>query len=103
MWALNRSLPKGARRFRLVTIDLRPEWSLAKPGDQIISRPVRWKAWWGSNQIARNVWMTSVIQHEFIDKGQKALIFNGVGHTRLTVEKDQREAKHSEICSYRNT
>src|SRR5262249_53007410 len=70
-WTLNYSLPKGAPRFRIVGTDLRPDWMLVKPGDNITSRPTRWKAWHGSNQIARNVWMYSVIRREFTDKGLK--------------------------------
>jgi hypothetical protein len=90
-WNLNHRLPKGAPRFRIVGTDLRPDWSLVKPGIEIGSRLTRWKAWAGSNQVARNVWMYSVIRHEFADKGLKALLFNGVGHTPLYPTLDARE------------
>lgn len=90
-WTVNHGLPKGKPRFRVVCADMRPDWSLVKPGDQITSRPTRWKAWQGSNQIARNVWMVNVIRHEVLDKGQKALAYNGFGHTTLAVTRDSRE------------
>src|SRR5207302_2013809 len=45
----------------------------------------------GSNQVARNVWMNAVMRREFIDKGQKALIYTGVGHAPLYVTRDERE------------
>src|SRR5438552_15524032 len=56
-WTLNHGLRKGAPRFRIVATDLRPDWALVHPGDNITTRQQRWQAWWGSNQIARNVWM----------------------------------------------
>ena len=91
VWTLNHGLPKGVPRFRIVGTDLRPDWSLVKPGDNVTSRPTRWKAWAGSNQVARNVWMNAVMRHEFIDKGLKALIYTGAGHTPLYVQRDERE------------
>ena len=91
VWTLNHSLPKGSPRFRIVGTDLRPDWSLVRPGENVISRPTRWKAWAGSNQIARNVWMNAVMRREFIDKGLKALIYTGAGHTPLYVTRDARE------------
>jgi len=90
-WTLNHNLPKNAPRFRIVATDLRPDWALVKTGDNITSRPTRWNAWAGSNQIARNVWMVGVIRREFIDPGRKALVYNGLGHTTLAVTHDQRE------------
>jgi hypothetical protein len=91
VWTLNHGLPSGAPRFRIVGTDLRPDWSLVKPGDNVTSRSTRWKAWAGSNQVARNVWMNAVIRREFIDKGLKALIYTGAGHTPLYVQRDERE------------
>ncbi len=90
-WTLNHGLPKGAPRFRIVGTDLRPDWSLVKAGDNVTSRPTRWKAWAGSNQIARNVWMNAVMRREFVDKGLNALIYTGAGHTPLYVTRDERE------------
>jgi len=57
----------------------------------VISRPTRWKAWFGSNQIARNVWMNAVMRREFVDRGLKALIYTGVGMRRCTSTRDERE------------
>jgi hypothetical protein len=91
VWTLNHGLHKGAPRFRIVGTDLRPDWSMVKPGDEIVSRSTRWKAWAGSNQIARNVWMNGVMRREFLDKGLKALIYTGTGHTPLYVTRDARE------------
>ena len=90
-WTLNHNLPRNAPRFRIVGTDMRPDWALVKTGDNITSRPTRWNAWAGSNQIARNVWMVGVIRREFIDQGRKALVYNGLGHTTLAVTHDQRE------------
>ncbi len=90
-WTLNLSLPKSAPRFRIVGTDLRPDWGLVKPGDDFRTRNARWKAWAGSNQIARNVWMMGMMRHEFIEKGLKALIYTGLGHATLYVGRDQRE------------
>lgn len=90
-WTLNQNLPKRAPRFRIVGTDLRPDWGLVKPGTEFQTRTARWKAWAGSNEIARNVWMMGIMRHEFLDKGLKALIYTGLGHATLYVGRDQRE------------
>ena len=90
-WKVNHNLPKGAPRFRIVGIDMKPDWALIKPGDAYTTRAARWNAWMGSNQISRNVWMVQVVRYEFINKHLKALMYDGSGHVTLDVTKDQRE------------
>jgi len=42
------------------------------------------EAWFGSNQIARNVWMNAVMRREFVDRGLKALIYTEWAMRRCT-------------------
>src|SRR5260370_33899466 len=42
-WTLNHALPKGARRFRIVGTDIRPDGSMVMPGDNVTNRLTRWK------------------------------------------------------------
>lgn len=90
-WEVNHGLPKGAPHFRIVGIDYRPDWSLVKPEDDVLSRLTRWKAWAGSNQITRNVTMADLILRELVAKKRKVLVYGGSGHTALVPTLDKRE------------
>ncbi len=73
-WEVNKSLPKDAPRFRVVNLDYRPNWNLAKEE----MTPELWKQVWHKGD--RDQHMAQVIMTEFVDKGQKALIFSGSHH-----------------------
>ena len=73
-WELNRSLPSEARKFRVVNLDYRIRWDLAKenmtPAD--------------SHQVFfmgdRDTGMARIVLEEFVRKGQEALIYSGSHH-----------------------
>jgi hypothetical protein len=73
-WKLNRSLPKRARRFRVVNLGYRANWTARKEE----MAPADWeKVWWQGDP---DVHMANVVIKEFVDKGQKALIYSGNHH-----------------------
>jgi uncharacterized iron-regulated protein len=73
-WELNRTLPAGAPRFRIVGLDYRPRW------DRLEEKmaPDLWKKvfWKGS----RDRHMADVVMREFVKKGRKALVYAGQYH-----------------------
>ena len=73
-WELNRSLPAGAPRFRIVGLDYRPRWDL-------LEERMGWKRW---NRVlykgGRDQYMAGVVWREFARKGRKALIYAGQYH-----------------------
>ncbi|MFB0519372.1 MAG: hypothetical protein ACETWC_08850 [Acidobacteriota bacterium] len=73
-WEMNKSLPKDAPRFRVVNMDYRPNWNLAEEE----MTPELWKQVWHKGD--RDQHMAQVILKEFVDKGQKALIYSGSHH-----------------------
>lgn len=73
-WQLNRSLPKSARKFRVVNLGYRAYW----PARQEVMTPADWdKVWWKGDPDKH---MADVIIKEFVDKRQKALIYSGNHH-----------------------
>ena len=73
-WKLNTSLPKRARKFRVVNLNYRPNW----PARKEEMTPADWeKVWWQGDP---DVHMANVVIKEFVDKGQKALIYSGNHH-----------------------
>ena len=73
-WELNRSLPKGARKFRVVNLEYRPNWPALK--EQMA--PADWdKVWWQGDPDRH---MAEVIIREFVNKHQKGLIYSGIHH-----------------------
>lgn len=73
-WKLNRSLPKRARKFRVVNLGYRAYW----PARKEVMTPADWdKVWWQGDPDAH---MADVVIKEFVDKHQKALIYSGNHH-----------------------
>lgn len=73
-WQLNRSLPKRARKFRVVNLGYRPNWPARK--EEMTSAD--WdKVWWNGDPDEH---MAGVVVKEFVNKGQKALIYSGNRH-----------------------
>jgi hypothetical protein len=73
-WELNRSLPAGAPRFRVVGLDYRPRWDLLE--EKMTPKL------WGQvlHKGARDKHMADVVICEFLKKGRKALIYAGQYH-----------------------
>lgn len=73
-WKLNRSLPKRARKFRVVNLGYRVNWTARKEE----MTPADWeKVWWQGDPDKH---MADVVIEEFVDKGEKALIYSGNHH-----------------------
>lgn len=79
-WELNRSLPAGAPKFRIVGLDYRPRWDLL---EQVMD-PKKWRKVFFRG--GRDKHMADVVMNEFVKKGRKALVYSGQFHasTRLT-------------------
>jgi len=73
-WTLNRSLPKRARKFRVVNLGYRPNWPARK---EEMTQEDWDKVWWQGDP---DVHMANVVITEFVDKEQKALIYSGNHH-----------------------
>jgi hypothetical protein len=73
-WQLNRSLRKRARKFRVVNLGYGPNWPARK--EEMTSAD--WdKVWWNGDPDEH---MAGVVVKEFVNKGQKALIYSGNRH-----------------------
>jgi len=73
-WKLNRSLPTRARKFRVVNLNYRPNW----PARREEMTPTDWqKVWWQGDP---DLHMADVVMKEFVNKGEKALIYSGNHH-----------------------
>jgi hypothetical protein len=76
-WQLNRSLPAGSQPFRIVGLDVRKNWELIKTPQDAKNAEVLHRV------LAAGVpdeHMAEVIQREFLDKGEKALVYCSLQH-----------------------
>jgi uncharacterized iron-regulated protein len=73
-WRLNKSLPEGARRFRVVNLMYIAKFELLKEG----MTPEDWQQVWHRGDP--DEFMANVILREFVDKREKALIYSGNHH-----------------------
>ncbi|MGD9347359.1 MAG: hypothetical protein PVH84_15945, partial [Candidatus Aminicenantes bacterium] len=74
-WELNRSLPPGAPKFRVLHLDYRPKWNLTKKGKMTARRYKRI-----FHRGDRDKFMAKIIQKELVRKSKKALIYAGAHH-----------------------
>ncbi|MFZ2054302.1 MAG: hypothetical protein WAU81_08905 [Candidatus Aminicenantales bacterium] len=74
-WELNKSLSKNEPKFRIVNLDYRAKWNLAKEG----MTSAQWKKVFYRGE--RDEHMARVILEEFVKKNQKALVFAGQQHS----------------------
>lgn len=76
-WEVNHELPPGAPRFRVVNLNAYMDWSFVKTAADRNDPEVMKKTFpdGDSDKV-----MAEVIIKEFVDKGQKALIYSGIHH-----------------------
>lgn len=74
-WRLNRSLPPGARKFRVVNLIYSANW---KALQRERTHEAMLKVWHKGDP---DVYMGERVLHEFIDKNEKALVYAGFHHT----------------------
>jgi hypothetical protein len=86
-WQLNRSLPKGAPRFRILAIDAKADYHRLDPGMDATHPAARSTAIGGDIDKIRNTRMADVVTREVLDKGLKALMFNGNGHSQRIYQR----------------
>lgn len=75
-WELNKSLPPDAPKFRVIHLDYRPKWNLAKEGGLT---PRRYRRVFHKGD--RDQYMAKIIQKELVKKNKKALIYAGAHHS----------------------
>lgn len=73
-WHLNRSLPPGVPKFRVVNLNYSPKWNMLK---ETIT-PELWKLVWYKGDLDQHE--ADVISQEFLGHGKKALIYSGNHH-----------------------
>lgn len=80
-WELNRSLPPGAPKFRIIGLDYRQRWDLLEED----MTPSLWTRVLFKG--TRDLHMASVVMREFVKKGRKALVYAGQHHasTRFAI------------------
>jgi len=72
-WELNRTLPPGARRFRILGLNDSPDWSFITSQADRDKHKVMRKVWHGED------W-ARVLLDEVIARGEKALVYCGIHH-----------------------
>lgn len=76
-WRLNHSLPKGARKFRILGLTDSMNWSLIKTEKDAADPEIRRKVL--GNNSGEDQW-AKVIMNEVVAKKEKALVYCGIHH-----------------------
>lgn len=94
-WDLNRSLPEGAPRFRIVNLSYRPRWDLATTVMNAVDSQRVWdKGTWGQ-------FTARVVLDEFVKQGKKALIYCSFKSGFTRYRWPQTDPKTGEFVGYR--
>jgi Haem-binding uptake, Tiki superfamily, ChaN len=75
-WQVNRKLPAGASRFRILGLEGSPDWSVIKRRDDLDNVQVRRAVWHGETE---KDWADLLID-SVLTKNQKALVYCGTHH-----------------------
>ena len=75
-WQVNRKLPRGAARFRILALNGSPDWSIIKKREDLDNWQVRRLALHGETE---KDWATLLID-SVLAKNQKALVYCGTHH-----------------------
>ncbi|GAB4375284.1 MAG: hypothetical protein Kow0042_20590 [Calditrichia bacterium] len=98
-WELNHTLPNSARKFRIVGLNTRADWSLVwseadRQNPEIMKRV--WKNRDGDE------YMASVILNQFVAKQQKALIYSGINHAYTKYQQPVYNLEKKKLVSLLN-
>ena len=96
-WELNRSLPSGARKFRVVNLNYCPRWDLVK---EEMTREDWNKVWYRGDGDA---FMAEVVLKEFVAKGEKALVYSGQHHAFTRYRQPVYDFEKKQLLRLNNT
>jgi hypothetical protein len=99
-WKLNHRLPAGARPFRVVGLNVRQYWEYFKSNKDLADPQIV------ARIFARGVpdaHMAEVIEKEFLQKGEKALVYCGTQHifTRYRSREYEKNAAEMKLAETR--
>lgn len=95
-WELNKSLPKGAPKFRVVGLGYKVDWTALR--EQMTDE--QWKKVWFNGDPDEQ--MGQVILKEFVDKGEKALIYSGTHHAFTHYRQPDYDFQKQKFNGFRN-
>jgi dipeptidyl aminopeptidase/acylaminoacyl peptidase len=90
-WQVNQGLAPGAPRFRILAIDVRPDFRRLPPGMDVKTYEARGLIVGGDRDLVRNVRMADVLREHVVRKGGKALVYNGAGHSQTRYRRPNRD------------
>lgn len=96
-WELNNSLPEGAKKFRIIAVNLREPVEKMEPG--VRTWEERNRGYGGSFYHMGNFFWAKVIDKEVIQKDEKALVYAGFGHTATRFYNDRQRPKANGISA----
>jgi len=91
-WQLNRSLPAGAKPFRVVGLNVRRHWEHIKTEDDVEKPEVVQRV---LSEGIPDRFMADAVLREFVDRGEKALVFLNLqnGSTRYRNNEYAKNAR----------
>ena len=93
-WKVNSTLPRGAPRFRVLGLDTfyrAVDWSQLRPGEKGTDEAVTQRI---VGLRTRDVRWAEIIDQEIVQKGEKGLIYGGIGHLNTRFHRDRGFGTH---------
>jgi Zn-dependent M28 family amino/carboxypeptidase len=95
-WELNRTLPAGAPKFRVVNLNYRPDW---KAATETMTDDLWKKVWWKGDP---DRCLADVILKEFVAKGKKALVYSGSHHAFTRYHQPVVDFEKKQLIRFNN-
>ena len=96
-WQMNRSVPKRARKFRVINLGYRANWPALK---EEMTQADWDKVWWQGDPDER---MADVVIKEFVNKGEKALIYSGNHHAFTRYHQPSYDFENKKLLHFNTT
>jgi hypothetical protein len=93
-WEVNRSLPDTARRFRILGLNARTDWSHVWTPEDREDPEIMARVWPDGDSDAV---MAETILREVVAEGEKALIYSGINHAYTRFHQPIYDAERGEL------
>lgn len=97
-WRLNRSLPPGSPKFRIVNLNYKPRYKFYKTDDKMTEADWN-KMWWKGSS---DTFMAAMIMREFVNRKEKALIYAGNHHAFTRYQQPRYDFKQKKLDGLEN-
>ena len=98
-WELNQTLEADQKKFRIVGLDAKEDYSYFQTDEDWDNQELKAKAYAEGN---RDIVMARTVMSEIVDKDEKALIYSGINHAITKFKQPFYDKETNEVIRFNN-